>query len=155
MTLRDDLLPQIEALRAIPGRLGFRPYTSVALRTRTWSGAEPGDGTPTDVSLSLTTGGQPVKFRQITSREVAASAGRYTDADFVVGPLTPQHPAPGGGTAGYTPAQINPSSSARNVERHVVVTGPGEAATEWVIVGEQLDRALRYTLTVRRTERVL
>lgn len=154
MTLRTDLLPVIESLRAIPGALGFRPYTSVTLRTRTWSGAEPGDGTATDVTLALTTGGQPVKVRQISSREVAASAGRYTEADFVVGPLTPQHDAPGGGTAGYTPAQLNPSSSARNVERHVVLIGPGETSSEWIIVGEMLDRALRYMLTIRRTERV-
>ena len=153
MTLRDNLLPQIERLRGIPGALGFRPYTSVVLRTRTWSGAEPGDGTHSDASLVLTTGGQPVKVRQISAREVQASAGRYTDADFTVGPLTPQHDAPGGGTAGYTAEEIDASSSARNVERHVVLTGPGEASSEWVIVGSQLDRSLRYTLTIRRTER--
>ena len=153
MTLRDDLLPKIEALRAIPGQLGFRPYTSVALRTRTWSGAEPGDGTPSDENLALETGGQPVKVRQISAREVQASAGRYTAADFTVGPLTPQHDAPGGGTAGYTADQLDASSTARNVERHVVLTGSGEASSEWLIVGSQLDRALRYTLTIRRTER--
>lgn len=153
MTLRDDLLPQIEALRGIPGQLGFRPYTSVVLRTRTWSGAEPGDGTHSDASLSLTAGGQPAKVRQISAREVQASGGRYTDADFIVGPLTPEHTAPGGGSAGYTPAQLAPGSSARNVERHVVLTGPGETASEWLIVGDQKDRALRYTLTIRRTER--
>lgn len=153
MTLRDDLLPQIEALRGIPGALGFRPYTSVVLRTRTWSGAEPGDGTHTDENLSLTAGGQPAKVRQISAREVQASGGRYTDADFIVGPLTPRHTAPGGGSAGYTAAQLAPGSSARNVERHVVLTGPGESSSEWLIVGDQKDRALRYMLTIRRTER--
>ena len=157
MALRDDLLPQIERLRAIPGQLGFRPYTSLRLRTRTWAGAEPGDTNNTspgytDSFLALETGGQPAKIRQISAREVSASGGRYTDADYVVGPLTPQHPS-GGGTAGYTPAELAPSSSARNVERHVVLVGPGESSSEWVIVGEQLDRALRYTLTIRRTER--
>lgn len=148
MTLRDDLLPQIEALRGIPGQLGFRPYTSVVLRTRTWSGAEPGDGTHTDSNLALTAGGQPAKVRQISAREVQASGGRYTDADFIVGPLTP---AFSGG--GYTPAQLAPGSTLRAVERHVVLTGPGETASEWLIVGDQKDRALRYTLTIRRTER--
>ena len=153
MALRDDLLPQIERLRAIPGQLGFRPYTSVRLRTRTWSGVEPGDGTATDSFLALETGGQPAKVRQISAREVSASGGRYTDADYVVGPLTPEHTASGGGTAGYTPAQLAPSSRARHVERHVVRVGPGEPSSEWLIVGDQLDRALRYTLTIRRTER--
>lgn len=153
MALAQDLLDLIEGLRGLPGELGFRPYTSVRLRTRTWSGAEPGDGTATDSFLALTTGGQPAKVRQISSREVAASGGRYTDADFVVGPLTPAHTASGGGTAGYTPTQLAPNSTARNVERHVVLVGPGEASSEWLIVGSQLDRALRYTLTIRRTER--
>jgi hypothetical protein len=91
----------------------------------------------------------------VESRRDVDEACSRTLATKVVGPLTPEHTAPGGGTAGYTPAQLNPSSSARNVERHVVVVGPGEASSEWVIVGENLDRALRYTLTVRRTERVL
>ncbi len=148
MTLRDDLLPRIEALRGIPGALGFRPYTSVVLRTRTWSGAEAGEGTATDVNLPLTAGGYPAKVRQITAREVATSAGRYTDADFVVGPLTP---AFDGG--GYTAAQLAPGTSNARVERHVVLTGPGEDASEWLIVGDQKDRALRYTLTIRRTQR--
>lgn len=153
MTLRDDLLPRIEALRAIPGQLGFRPYTSVVLRTRTWSGAEPGDGTHADSNLVLATGGQPAKVRQISAREAQASGGRYTDADFMVGPLTPEHTAPGGGAAGYTAAQLAPGSTARNVERHVVLTGPGETASEWLIVGDQKDRSLRFMLTIRRTER--
>jgi hypothetical protein len=153
MALAQDLLPLIESLRAIPGELGFRPYTSVRLRTRTWSGAEPGDGTATDAFLALTTGGQPAKVREITSREVQSSGGRYTDADFVVGPLTPQHTPTGGGSAGYTPAELDPSSSARNVERHVVLVGPGDAASEWTIVDAKLDRPLRYTLVIRRTER--
>jgi len=153
MALPDDLLPLVESLRGLPGQLGFRPYTSVAIRTRTWTGAEPGDGTSSDVTLSLAAGGQPARVREITSREVQASAGRYTAADMRVGPLTPQHPVTGGGTAGYTPAELDPSSSARNVERHVVLTGPGEDGSVWTILEAKLDRALGDSLVIRRTER--
>lgn len=154
MSLRDDLLPLVDELRALPGEFGFRPMTSVVLRTRTWSGAEPGDGTHTDANLALTTGGQPAKVAQLSSREVQASAGRYTDADFKIGPLTPSFTREDATTGGYTPAELAPSSSARNVERHVILTGPGESASEWIIVGETFTTSFRYSLVIRRTERV-
>lgn len=153
MSLRDDLLPLVDELRALPGELGFRPFTSVVLRTRTWSGEEPGDGTPTDVNLALETGGQVVKVAQLTSREVQASAGRYTQADFKVGPLTPQHTREDTTTGGYTPTQLAPSTTARNVERHIILTGPGEPGSEWIIVGETFTGSFRYSLIIRRTER--
>ncbi len=152
MTLRDDLLPRIDALRAIPGQLGFRPYTSVRIRTRTWSGTRPGDGTSDDVWTTLTTGGQPAKVSQMNLRAIAASNGQYLDGDCTVGPLTP---AFSGG--GYEPEDIASSVSARNVERHVVLEGPGEpdGGSVWQIVNPQTSRALRYLLVIRRTERTL
>lgn len=91
MALPDDLLPLVESLRGLPGQLGFRPYTSVAIRTRTWTGAEPGDGTSSDVTLSLAAAGNPLGCGDHLARG-AASAGRYTAANSMrVGPLT-QHP---------------------------------------------------------------
>lgn len=150
MSLVSDLLPMIDELRGLPGQLGARPFTSVRLRTRTWSGQRPGDGTPTDVFVALETGGEAVGVRNLSSREVYASAGRYTDADYRLGPLTP---AFDGG--GYTPAQLAPSSGARNVEKHVILIGPGEpdAGSVWTIVGTDLTNAIGYFLTIRRTER--
>lgn len=152
MTLRDDLLPRIDALRAIPGQLGFRPYTSVRVRTRTWSGERPGDGTPIDTFVALTTGGQPAKVSAMSVRAVASSNGQYLDGDCVVGPLTPTFDG-----GGYDPADIASSSTAPNVERHVVLEGPGEPSggSVWAIINPNTSRALRYTLVIRRTERTL
>jgi len=150
VTLRDTLLPRIDALRAIPGELGFRPYTSVRIRTRTWSGTRPGDGTPADEWTDLTTGGQPAKVSQMNVRAIAASNGQFLDGDCVVGPLTPTF---SGG--GYDPSDIASSSTARNVERHVVLQGPGEpeAGSVWAIINPNTSRSLRYTMVIRRTER--
>ena len=49
-TLRDDLIPLIDEIRrdVVDGEAGLRLY-NVQIRRRTWSGAEIGDGTPTDV----------------------------------------------------------------------------------------------------------
>lgn len=46
MTLRDDLLPVCEALRAIPDTLGVREYT-VTIRMETHASAIADDTTPT------------------------------------------------------------------------------------------------------------
>lgn len=146
MALRDDLLPMIDELRAIPGELGFRPYTAVRFRTRTWSGERPGDGTSTDVLLALETGGQPAKVERLSGRLIAASAGRYLDGDLRVGPLTPSF---------YSPEQLAPSSTAPNVERHLLLEGPGEPAegSVWAIVDRDTSRSISWYLVVRRTER--
>lgn len=150
MSLVSDLLPMIDELRGLPGELGARPFTSVRIRTRTWSGVRVGDGTSSDVFVALETGGQPAGVKNLSSREVYTSAGRYTDADFRVGPLTPAFTG-----GGYTAEQLEPSTGARNVERHVVLIGPGEPSggSEWVIVGNELTNPIGYYLTIRRTER--
>lgn len=136
----------IDELRAIPGELGFRPYTSVRFRARTWSGERPGDGTAADAFLALTTGGQPVKVERLSGRLIAASAGRFLDGDLRVGPLTPSF---------YTPEQLDPSSAAPNVERHLVLEGPGEPAggSVWTILDLDTSRSISWYLVARRTER--
>lgn len=146
MALRDDLLPMIDELRALPGELGFRPYTSVRIRARTWTGERPGDGTSSDAFVALTTGGQPAKVERLSGRQVAASAGRYLDGDLRVGPLTPTFVAP---------SQLDPSSNAPNVERHLVLEGPGEPAggSVWTIIERDVSRSISWYLIVRRTER--
>ncbi len=151
-TLRDDLLPDVDDLRGLAGELGFRPYASVVLRETTWSGTRPKDGTSTVADLALAAGGYPARVQLVSSRVVQASGGRYVDGDMRIGPLTP---AFSGG--GYTPAQLAASSSAPNVERHVVLVGPGEpgGGSYWTIVGTEFSEALGYSLVVRRTERTL
>ena len=155
MALRDDLLPVVDSLRGLAGEFGFRPFTAVTLRTRTWSGGRPGAGAAADATLALTAGGQPAKVRRLSTREVHGSAGRYTEGDLLVGPLTPAFTRPDLTTGGYTAAALTPTSTSRAVERHVVLVGPGEPAggSVWTIVDARFEGSLGYTLVITRTER--
>jgi len=154
VSLRDDLLPVCDEVRGLAGSFGLRMYTTVSVRTTTWSGERPGEGTAAVVDLALTANGQPVKVRQISSRIVQASAGRYEDEDLVIGPITPRFTSPT--TGGYTPDQLKPWSGARNVERHVLLRsaeeGTGPAAL-WSIVQAHFEKPFGYELVVRKTER--
>ena len=52
MTLRTDLIPVVDEARDLIDDLGLRLYT-VQTVTRTWSGARRGEGTATDVAVTL------------------------------------------------------------------------------------------------------
>jgi hypothetical protein len=96
MTLRDDLLPALTAIRGnVRGSLGLDLY-SVAIEVKEWSGAEIGEGVATTTSTAITEGGgHRPKARWLSSEEVAI--GGYEDGSIEIGPITPSHA--GGGTA--------------------------------------------------------
>jgi hypothetical protein len=102
VSLKDDVLPIIRDGWALVSTLGFAPYT-VVVRTRTWSGGKVKLGTSTDSDLTL------------SSAQVKELGG---DRELEVYAITPSH---SGG--GYTPAQLNPTTTA-GVEYYYVVTGP-------------------------------
>lgn len=91
-TLRDSLLPAVDVIRGIPGALGLRLF-SVAITKRVWSGPRIGLGTNTDTTsgIKVDVGIFPVKIRQLTTREIIASAGQFRDEDIEVGPITPPY----------------------------------------------------------------
>jgi hypothetical protein len=146
VTLRDDLLPDIDDLRGIPEELGFRRY-QVTLRKRTWSGGEPGKGAPTNTDTHL----KPAPFvRRVTAREVAESGGTYQAGDFRIDRITPAfNDAVAGLTGGFAPGQLRLTVTQLSDDAIVVLTGDeGEIACTLVEV--RFDRAFRYSLVVRQ-----
>src|SRR5579875_666951 len=121
-TLGSSILPALDAIRAIGGKLGLRPFT-VTARLRVWSGERPGVGAYTDTDTVLTNMAadgtkQPVMVKQVSRRDAIASGGLYTDRDLRVGPITPPFPAALGFLAGGfddTTADPQPTNSATEV----------------------------------------
>ncbi len=123
MSFRDDILPDVDSIRGIPGELGLRRF-AVSVLVRTHSGARPGisGGTWTDVTTPLKVAGgtQNPKVTQVTSKDVVASGGLYQVGDFRIGPLTTEWA--GGGTPFAT---LSPATTSTAREVFFVITGPG------------------------------
>lgn len=143
MSLRTDLLPVVDELRALAGPSGFdvRPVR-VTIRTRVWSGGRAGLGTPTDTDLVLP---QIYKVRELKSQEVAGSGGRYELGDVKVGPITPAYTG-----GGYSRAQLAPEG-ANGTEVAYLLSGA--MAGEYNRISVETDRAFGYYLVLRRSRR--
>lgn len=146
MTLRDDLLPIMHDTRQIMQDLGFRTNT-LAIITRVWSG-EIGD---TDAGFD---DGTPVviaplpRIRQLSSKEVASSGGQYEMGDVRIDKITP---AFSGG--GYTPEQIAPEIPPGTTDTEVIYRITGTLDGDYARVALNTDRALGYSMVVRRMTR--
>lgn len=117
MSLRDQLLPVVEAIRGIPVTMGLRLHT-VSLVTREWDGDRVGLGNSEDTETVITVanGTGNVRVQQVSSRDVVASGGLLTAQDLKVGPFTP----------GYVlPSTIDPPADDTPREVFFRVTGPG------------------------------
>lgn len=82
MSLRDSLIPVVDGVRQaiLVEATGLR-FRSVKIRTRTWSGTEPGGGEHVDELADL----EPrPRVRDPDPRLVASSAGTYVDGDRIV-----------------------------------------------------------------------
>lgn len=141
-TLRDGLLPALDALRGIPNALGLRRYT-VTLRARTWSGAYPGEGTVTDTDVVIN---PPPRVRVLSSREVANSGGTYREGDFMITAITPRYTAPT--TGGSTPAMLNITPNTIPQDVAIIMAGD-EGTLECQAVKFLFDRAFRYSIVAR------
>jgi hypothetical protein len=141
MTLRTDLLPVVDELRALAGPSGFDVRTSrLTVRTRTWAGGRRGLGPVTNSDLVLA---QSYKFRELTSKEVASSGGVFEMGDLRVGPITPTDVSGGG----YTEAQLAPDGST-GTEIIYVVTGA--LAGEYARLELDKSKPFSWYLTLRR-----
>ena len=140
MSFRTDALSIVDAARAIAGPNGLDVRTSkLAIVTRTWSGGRLGMGTSSDARLELA---QIYKIKDVSSKEVAGSGGRYQQEDIRVGPITPAY---SGG--GYTPAQLAPTG-ANGKEILYELTGPNSGL--YSLVECCTDSAFHYSLVLRR-----
>jgi hypothetical protein len=107
------MLPVFDRLRAKTGPTGFdiRP-TSLTVVTRRWTsglvGVEPSDLVSpafTDSRLELPS---VFKVRQMSTREIASSGGRYEAGDAKLGPITPAYTKADGSQGGVSEAQLKP-----------------------------------------------
>lgn len=143
MSLRADIIPLIDEVLEItgPDELDIRP-SRLTIRTRTWSGGRVGDGTTEDSDLELP---QKYRIREVTSREIATSGGRFEVGDVRV-KVTPSD---GAGT-GYTTEQLAPTVE-KGTEVIYILTG--QLNGEYTRVELTSDRAFRRELVLRRTRR--
>jgi hypothetical protein len=146
MSFASDLLPGLDAVRAIPGELGLRDVT-VTQVVRTWTGARVGLGTATRTDTAVLVGGQNPRVERISPREVVASAGRYQAGDLRV-TVTPEFP--GGGVARSV---LQPAVGASPTELYWLVTGRGFPADGMLCtkVGPEEHDELRITFVIRQT----
>ena len=152
-TLRNALLPAVDALRGVPGILGLRLFT-VTVITQVWSGGRPGLGTPTraEVGIKVASGTGQVKVVQISQKDIIASGGTYEDIDYMVGPITP--PYTGSTLDDDQIAVFNPpvvSGQPLDVIFRIVGPGTGANGVFCKKIGQDVTKNFRYMLRLRRT----
>lgn len=142
--LREHLNRVADKVRALPGRLGERP-TSVTIEVREWAGPRVGMGSLLSTASTLLT--PTPRVREVSSREIAGSGGRYTASDVRVGPITPAYNT-GVTSGGYTLAQLARVQTQNAVE--VVYVLAGNIAGEFQRVDSQTDNPHATYLVLRR-----
>lgn len=148
MTLRTDMLALKDELIGLRLRDELdQAVHQLTIRTRTWRGgsidAEVASGPAyTDQDLVV-----PKKYviRQVTTREVDQSGGRFEMDALRVKGLVPHDPA--NGPIGFTPAQLAPKP-APGQEIIYVITGPH--AGEYALGELRTDRTYGYELVLTR-----
>lgn len=145
MSLRTDLLPVMADCRGIIDDLGFRTCR-VAIVTRTWTGGRPGYPDAQAYTDSTTAITPSPRVRIVSSREISQSGGLYQDGDVRVDKITPAF-----STGGYSQAQVAPSPDSEAVEVFYFVTGA--ITGTFALVSSSFDRALGYSVVIRRTHR--
>jgi hypothetical protein len=149
MSLKDDLLPIIDPLRAIAGELGFRPY-QVWVRVTQSAGTRPGMGTKVVSETRLLVGGRDPKVREVKRRDISSGANNLLECEYDIGPLTPEF---GGG--GISHDTINPQRSSTPTEVTFLLKGPGLPSSGLLCkrIGDHVDRPLRIVIRVKGTGR--
>jgi hypothetical protein len=155
-TLRAALLPIADNLRGLPALLGMRPHI-LSVRIQQWTGERAGIGahvdTTTGMKVDLAIGN--VKVRNVSQKEIIASAGAFVDQDVVAGPITPPYPGSfkdNDAIAIFDAVLTNsPTVIAFNIQ------GPGYSANgDWFKkIGQRVDQPLRYMLYLRKTGQVM
>ena len=137
MSLRTRMLPVFDRLRAKTGPTGFdiRP-TKLAIITRRWTsglvGVEPDSGgAPAYVDTRLELAAV-YEVKQVTTREIASSAGRFEAGDVKLGPITPAYVNADGSHGGVSEAQLKPDGDDAT---ELVYELTGAHAGEYALLG--------------------
>ncbi len=106
--------------------------------------------------MTVANGASP-KIRQISYKEVIASAGKYEDQDLVVGPLTPAYTDCDGYTGGYDPSFFMVPVGGSPIEIYFKVSGPGiDPTSGWYRFTEaNFVSPISYTIVLRKTAVVI
>lgn len=89
MSFRDDILDDLDDIRAIPGEMGLHRFR-VFVRVQVYSGGTVGRSAPTTTETELLVGGQPPHVREIRSKDVVAGDAALKSTMYEIGPLTPE-----------------------------------------------------------------
>ncbi len=138
-SLRDSLLAIVDCARQTVADMGIFRY-SVTLRTRTWSGTYPGEGSPTDVDAIITP--RP-RVKVMSTQDVASSGGTYREGDFKIDMITPRYD-----TGGWSPAMLNLRPGITNQDVTIILTGD-EGTIECQAVEFRFSDPFTYVLVVR------
>lgn len=124
-----------------PVAMGLRD-TAVTLRRRVWPGGYRGEGTPVDTDTLI----EPAPHvKELTTREISQSGGRFEVGDVRIGPITPKHD-----DGGYSKEELSPTATANGTEYFYVLAGPeltGEYAPREV---ETTKGAVSYFVVAKR-----
>lgn len=127
-SIREELLAMVNELRKLPTEFDIRLY-NIIVRVTTYTGTQvfgvPGEGTKTVVETPLYLDGYGTrpKVSKMSTRDIIASGGLYTDADYKVEFITPQYNSPDG----YSGVAINifePDEQTNTTQIDYVMTGP-------------------------------
>jgi len=145
MTLRDKLLPTVDKVRKLPGKLGFRLFAVTLVRQ---TGGDWSKGiAPTLTTLENITvfEGYNPKVRWMNQGDYA----RGTPADVVleVGPITPAYDG-----GGYTYEDLEDLSAPKNSTILYRITGPGMLTNGSLFAKTSFsgNRALGFFIQLRR-----
>jgi hypothetical protein len=121
--------------------------SQLTIRVRTWTGRV-GDGTFSDSDLVLP---KRYELRELSSREVASSGGRYSLGDVRMNDLTKAY---AGG--GYTRAQLDPASafSVNEQSKRVMYVLTGDVSGIYSLIDIKGDDIVSWSLVLRRTRDV-
>lgn len=152
MAFRDDLLPEVDDIRAIPGEFGLRRYR-VWVVTTTFTGSRPGmpGAQETRTEVELLVNGQPPKVRNVRSRDVIAGIAEASTIELEIGPVTPEFA--GGGH--YTSDLVLSTPQGVTSTVTYLVKGPGMPPSGLVCkrVFDNVDKPFRYMIHVAGTGR--
>jgi hypothetical protein len=150
MSLRTSLMPIIEKHRMKFDDFGFRQF-DVAMRTVEWSGESVGKGVLTVIEYPITISGKRPAVKLLSTEDVIASGGEYTDVDYRIGPFTPKFV-----DGGIEIDEFEPEKS--DTSRKMIfykLTGPGMENGAWFKkISQEVHRNLSFIFTIRKTAKV-
>jgi len=155
-SIREELLAMVNELRTLPTLFDIRLY-SIIVRVTTYTGTQifgvPGEGTKTVVDTPLVLDGYGTRphVTKISTQDIIASGGLYTDGDYKVEFITPQYPTPDG----YSGVPINifePDEQTNTTQIEYVMTGP-EFPTGALFkkIKTWTDNPFNYVIVLRKT----